>query len=125
MPSTCGRAPFETKSEDSCLVRQSQRTDPSVCTFGVCPWEIFLEDGELYRVYQFCRQALRHEERKKKGKATEHIYGVLYLQDFEALCRLFMIRPDRRLEAMAWAALVADAAQEAVGRPKPHDDEDE
>lgn len=79
----------------------------------------------MYSVYQFCRQALRYEVRKSKGKRDEHIYGVLYLQDFEALCRLYMIRPERRLEALLWASSVAEAAQEAVGRPKSHDDEDE
>ena len=127
MPSTCGRAPFLTKSEDSCVVRQSARKDPTQCAFGECPWEIFLEDAELYRIFQFCRSALRYEERKRKGKETEHIYGVLYLRDFEALCRLYMIPPPRRLEALEWAALVAEAAQQAVGKPKPQssDDEDE
>ena len=127
MPSTCGRAPFLTNDEDSCAVRMSQTKDPTQCKFGECPWEIFLEDAELYRVFQFCRIATHHREQKVKGKETEHTYSVLPLQDFEALCRLYMIPPPRRLEALQWTAIVADAAQEAVGKPKPpsSDDEDE
>lgn len=127
MPSTCGRAPFLTKDEDSCAIRMSQTKDPTQCKFGECPWEIFLEDAELYRIFQFCRSAVRHDERKRKGKETEHIYSVLPLQDFEAFCRLYMVPPSKRLEALEWTAIVADAAQHAVGKPKPHssDDEDE
>ena len=127
MPSTCGRAPFLTKNDDSCTVRQSARKDPTQCAFGECPWEIFLEDAELYRIFQFCRPALRYDVRKHKGKEDEHVYSVLPIRDFEAWCRFNMVPPAKRLEALEWASLVADAAQEAVGRPKSRsgDDEDE
>lgn len=126
MPSTCGRAPFLTNNEDSCVVRQSARKDPTQCAFGECPWEIFLEDAELFRIFQFCRAALRYEERKRQGQEAEHLYTMLPLQDFEAWCRFNMVPASKRLEALGWASLVAEAAQEAVGKPKPRSwDDDE